>query len=66
MVCQIQTIDEKVTQAEQGSLARESAKDPVISMVMGFIREGWQPKKNDEGTEMHRFRQVATLVSICN
>ncbi|XP_065062450.1 uncharacterized protein K02A2.6-like [Rhopilema esculentum] len=66
MVCQIQTIDEKVTPAEQGSLARESAKDPIISMVMRFIREGWQPKKNDEGTEMHRFRQVATLLSICN
>ena len=66
MVCQIQTIDEKVTQAEQGSLARESAKDPIISMVMRFIREGWQQKKNDEGTEMHRFRQVATLLSVYN
>ena len=66
MVCQIQTIDEKVTPAEQGSLAKESAKDPVISMIMRFTREGWQPKKNDEGTEMHRFRQVATSLSICN
>eukprot|EP00795_Rhopilema_esculentum_P016110 gene16110-biopygen5449 len=39
MVCQIQTIDKKVTPAEQGSLARESAKDPIISMV---VAEGLQ------------------------
>jgi len=47
-------------------IAKESAKDPVISLIMRFTREGWQPKKNDEGTEMHRFRQVATSLSICN
>ena len=35
-------------------------------MIMRFTREGWQPKKNDEGTEMHRFQHVATSLSICN
>ena len=66
MVCQIQTINEKINPADQGSLARESAQDPIISIVMRLTREGWQPKKNDEGTEMHRFQQVATSFSICN
>ncbi len=66
MVCAIDAINDKVTPADHGTLARESTKDPVISTVLRFTREGWPPKKNDEGSEMQRFRQLSDSLAICN
>lgn len=66
MVCAINMISEKMAPSDQESLRRESAKDPVISMVLRFTREGWPQKKSSEGSEMQRYRQLAESLSICN
>jgi hypothetical protein len=66
MVCAIDSITERVTPADHGSLARQSAADPVISAVLRFTREGWPPKKSDEGSEMERYRRIAETLSVCN
>lgn len=66
MVCTIEEISNKVMPADYNSLARESARDPTISKVLRFTREGWPPNKTDEGTEMQRFRQIRDQLAICN
>ncbi|MEE4247163.1 MAG: RNase H-like domain-containing protein [Kangiellaceae bacterium] len=66
MVCSINDIDEKISPANHGSLARESAKDLTISKVMRFTREGWPPSKSNEEFEMQRFRKVADSLSCIN
>ena len=66
MVCAIEDINNRLSSTDHNSLARESSKDPVISNVIRFTREGWPPKKDEEGTEMQRFRQLADSLSIIN
>ena len=58
MVCTIETINNKVAPTEGGSLAKESAKDPILAHVLRYTREGWPPKKSDEGSEMRRYREL--------
>jgi hypothetical protein len=66
MVCAIEAVSNKVRPTDQTSLQRESAKDPVLSKVLRYTREGWPPKKTEEGSEMHRYRQLSDSLSICN
>ena len=66
MVCAIENVSNSFPRINHNSLPRETAKDPVISSVIRFVREGWPPKKNDEGTEMQRFRQLADSLSVIN
>ena len=66
MVCAIEDINNRLSPTDHNSLACESAKDPVISNVIRFIREGWPKKKDEEGTEMQCFRQFTDSLSIIN
>lgn len=64
MVCAIDEISRRFQPAD--SLKRESAKDPVISTVIRFTREGWPPRKSDESTEIQRFRQLSDSLAVIN
>ena len=64
-VCRIQTTDEKVNPAEQGALAKVSKRSNTINCAEIHLRS-LATERDDEGTEMHRFRQVASSLSICN
>ena len=66
MVCAITSLSEKVTPKDQTSLKRLTSQDPVLSLVIRFTREGWPAKKDDEGSEMQRYRQLADSLTICN
>ena len=66
MVCAIQEVCKKVKPGAHNILRQESAKDPIISMVQRFVREGWPPRKSDEGTEVQRYRQLADSLALCN
>lgn len=66
LVCAIQEVCKKVNPGDQNILKQESAKDPVISMIQRFVREGWPPRKSDEGSEVTRYRQLADSLSLCN
>eukprot|EP00731_Ephydatia_muelleri_P035708 Em0150g6a len=44
MVCTIKTISLQLNPMDQGVLAKESSKDPVIARVMRYTREGWPPQ----------------------
>ena len=43
-VCTIKTVSLQLDPTDPGTMAKESAKDPVIANVMRFTREGWPPK----------------------
>jgi len=43
-VCTIRNISLQLNPTDQGVLAKESAKDPVIDNVIRYTREGWPPK----------------------
>lgn len=66
MVCAVHSVSRRVNPGDQNALRHESAKDPIISMVLKFTREGWPPKKDDEGSDMKRFRQLADSLAIVN
>jgi transposase InsO family protein len=67
MVCAIETLSLQVKPADAETLAKESAKDPVISNVMRYTREGWpQEQSADKDTEMGRFRKLKESLSTCN
>ena len=40
-VCTIQMVSRQLNPTDAGLLAKESSKDPVISAVMRYVREGW-------------------------
>ena len=67
IVCAIQVVSLQVMPADAASLATESAKEPLISAVMRYTREGWpQEKKQDEGADMSRLRALMNSLSVSN
>ena len=45
-VCTIKTISFQLKPTDQGVLAKESAKDPIIANIICYTREGWPLKAN--------------------
>ena len=64
MVCTIEELHRQMAPADQKTLPRESAKDPIISAVIRYTREGWPLKRKEEGSEMQRYRQLADTLAI--
>ena len=68
MVCTIKTISLQLNPMDQGVLAKESSKDPVIARVMRYTREGWPPKLRSEGDSsvdclVETFRKLSVSLS---
>ena len=51
-----------------GAMAKESAKDPVIAIVMCFTREGWLPRDKGEASNdgLEDFCKVAVSLSTAH
>ena len=68
-VCTIKTVSLHLDPTDPGTMAKESAKDPVIANVMRFTREGWPPKDKREasnGSSIEDFRKVAVSLSTAH
>ena len=68
MVCTIKTISLQLNPMDQGVLAKESSKDPVIARVMRYTREGWPPQLRSEGDSsvdclVETFRKLSVSLS---
>ena len=68
MVCTIKTISLQLNPMDQGVLAKESSKDPVIARVMCYTREGWPPQLRSEGDSsvdclVETFRKLSVSLS---
>jgi hypothetical protein len=58
MVCAIKVLSLQLRPSDSESIAKESTKDPVISTVLRYCREGWPLNKQDEDAEVARFRKI--------
>eukprot|EP00731_Ephydatia_muelleri_P034369 Em0057g1a len=68
-VCIIKTVSLQLDPTDPGTMAKESAKDPVIANVMRFTREGWPPKDRREGSkddDIEDFRKLAVSLSTAH
>ena len=67
MVCAIQVLSLQVKPTDATSLVSESAKDPVISTVLRYTREGWPHEiKANKDNEIVRLSKLADSLSNCN
>jgi len=63
--CKIETLSLQVRPAESGTLWKESSRDPTLTKVMRFTREGW-PEKKDGDNPAEKFRKTADSLSVCH
>nr|KAG5696826.1 hypothetical protein BaRGS_030950 [Batillaria attramentaria] len=47
-------------------LRQESGKDPVISSVMRYVREGWPLKHAEINEDVRKFQKLSDSLSICH
>ena len=53
-----------VRSSDPASLETETAKDPVLTKVMRFTREGWPAKNNTKADDSaEKFRKIAVSLS---
>ena len=66
-ICMIKTISMQVKPVDSTLLAKETSKDPVLALVMRYIREGWPPKisqdTNSIGYSLDDFRKLSSSLS---
>lgn len=65
-ICTINTIGLQVKPHDSNSLKRETNKDPVISKIIKFTREGWPMDLKEENNEIKCYHKVKDSLSTCN
>ena len=63
-VCTIE-LSLQVESTDSGTLRKESSRDPALTKVMRFTREGW-PEKKDGDDPAEKFRKIADSLSVCH
>ena len=66
MVCAIKTISLQLQPVNANLIRTESGKDPVISTVMRYVREGWPTKDSDTSADIKTFKKLSDSLSVCN
>jgi len=69
MVCTIRVLSLQVQPFSSNLLTKESEKDPVLTTVKKYVREGWPLKiRNPDGMELEveKFRKVSVSLHVCN
>jgi len=59
----IETLSLQVEPTDSGTLRKESSRDPTLTKVMRFTREGW-PEKKDGDDPAEKFRKTADSLSV--
>ena len=62
-VCTTETHSLQVERTDSGTLRKESSRDPTLTKVMRFTREGW-PEKKDGDDPAEKFRKIADSVFV--
>jgi len=64
-VCTIKTLSLQVEPTDSSTLRKESSRDPTLTKVMRFMREGWSEKKyGDDPAD--KFRKITDSLSVCH
>jgi len=64
-VCTTETHSLQVERTDSGTLRKESSRDPTLTKVMRFTREGW-PEKKDGDDPAEKFHKIADYLSVCH
>ena len=72
-VCTIHSINQQLSPTDPGVLVKESARDPILSTVMRYTREGWPTSTGSDDEEdletvriMKAFHKVEQSLSTSN
>ena len=63
-VCTIQTISQQLNTTDAGVLAKESRKDPIISAVSRYVKEGWP--QNIMSDQIRHYKKLEDSLSVEN
>jgi len=67
LVCAVRVLSLQVKPAEANTLRQESERDPVISTVIRYVREGWPPNNGElNKEEINKFRKLSDSLSVCH
>ena len=66
MVCAIKVLSLQIQPVDANILRQESQKDPVISTVMRYVREGWPSKNIETNDKVSTFRKLSDSLSTCH
>jgi hypothetical protein len=66
MICTIRVLSLQVKPNDPSSLASETAKDPVLSTVMRYTREGWPQYTKEVYSEVGKFKTLMNSLTISN
>ena len=66
MVCAIKVLSLHIQPVDANILCQESQKDPVISTVMRYVREGWPSKNSETNDKVNKFRKLSDSLSTCH
>ena len=66
MVCAIKVLSLQIQHVDANILRQESQKDPVISTVMRYVREGWPSKNIETNDKIKTFRKLSDSLSTCH
>ena len=65
MVCAIKVLSLQIQPVDANILRQESQKDPVISTVVRYVREGWPSKNIETNDKVNKFRKLSDSPSTC-
>jgi hypothetical protein len=66
MVCAIRVLSLQVKPLDANVLRQESGKDPAISTLMRYTREGWPQRHAEMDEEVRQFQKLSNSLSVCN
>ena len=61
MVCTVKLVSRQLNPTDPGLMAKESSKDPIISTVMRYTKEGW-PQDSSEETKHYKKNESSLSV----
>jgi transposase InsO family protein len=64
LVCAIKAVSQQINPANSKWLADASARDPIISQVIRFVREGWPAQLTDP--ELRTYKPLDTSLAVLN
>ena len=64
-ICMVKTISRQLTPSNPKILAKESSKDPIVSSVMRYVREGWPSQESDAvASTIADFRKLEISLTV--
>jgi len=64
-VCMINSINRQIEPADQNTLRKESSKDPIITEVMRYVKEGWPNQTSESINDFKKFKDSLTVIHGC-